>query len=574
MASSVPQSLGDWICRMGFTQEDGIPRLTEKQLQNLTPPSMRPMWRHIMTHVRPKQEVEMIRKNLLLNKLRKDIKLDRKLDLVLGSSDHLEKYLEMNRIEKEINIIKKDAQHLRENIDATLSVKKLEKSKIEHKKEKIQEIITKTEICKVDVESVKEEIKKFGEVVDIINELKSPVLEASSKVFNQNKTNIAACMPQIKEYVEMFRRKKFVDKEEENKYESMLDMIREHTSSIPPKTIFSVFIELIISSNNKMARMAAEDPTEDTEEVKSLTKGFKSIEEHLIQLWKLHVDLGLQVTDLENEHSRKAKELQQCEKDLIMMVQNSLNINTEDGVESISEFVFNSSKMISLKEMSTTLKENVNKAFDDNKSVCIENFDLDTLQSKLINFNNDLSKKSTLIVKYKNSLALQNDILKQKIKKVRESVNETLTLHFNTIIDNPITMYQESISKKYELFIQVPLKVMTRKWDSDLLDYKCKQNILNKMSLSNILMQPDQNCLRYTLELITWLQILKKNENHKTMDFEDSKNKIIEFTDLGSDMKKILDVIKKGETEAEQVMSLVRFFKEQPLKCFMSEESS
>lgn len=35
------------------------------------PPQRRDMWRHIIKHVRPKEEVDLIKKSLLLHKLQK-----------------------------------------------------------------------------------------------------------------------------------------------------------------------------------------------------------------------------------------------------------------------------------------------------------------------------------------------------------------------------------------------------------------------------------------------------------------------------------------------------------------------
>ncbi|XP_022163307.1 uncharacterized protein LOC111028850 [Myzus persicae] len=154
-------NLKKWFRLLELEVDD---KINEEVLKKLMPPQRRDMWRHIIKHVRPKEEVDLINKSLLLHKLQKRqkpllSKVETHIDLAnaLKYEDLITKY---NKIQKEIT-------------DAKINNKKLKmdlNEKIEQKRNVIKHIENKqdtTYLANHKIEYYNEFIKTYNELSKI-----------------------------------------------------------------------------------------------------------------------------------------------------------------------------------------------------------------------------------------------------------------------------------------------------------------------------------------------------------------------------------------------------------------------
>ncbi|XP_060857350.1 dynein heavy chain-like protein 2 [Metopolophium dirhodum] len=152
------QNFKKWFRQLGL-EMDG--KINDEVLKKLMPPQRRDMWRHIIKHVRPKEEVDLIKKSLLLHKLQKRQKpLMSKVESYIDLSNAL-KYEELitkyNKIQKEI-------------IDAKINNNKLKmdlNEKIEHKRNVIKNIENKQDTSYL----ANHKIEYYNEFIKMYNEL-------------------------------------------------------------------------------------------------------------------------------------------------------------------------------------------------------------------------------------------------------------------------------------------------------------------------------------------------------------------------------------------------------------------
>ncbi|KAL5238224.1 hypothetical protein ACI65C_005634 [Semiaphis heraclei] len=151
-------NLKKWFRQLGL-EDDG--KINEEVLKKLMPPQRRDMWRHIIKHVRPKEEVDLIKKSLLLHKLQKrqkpllsKVESDNDLANALKYEDLITKY---NKIQKEI-------------VDAKINNKKLKmdlNEKIEQKRNIIINIENKQDTSYL----VNHKTEYYNEYIKMYNEL-------------------------------------------------------------------------------------------------------------------------------------------------------------------------------------------------------------------------------------------------------------------------------------------------------------------------------------------------------------------------------------------------------------------
>ncbi|XP_025207495.1 interaptin-like [Melanaphis sacchari] len=163
-----------WFQHLGL-EVDG--KIDDEVLKKLMPPQRRDMWRHIIKHVRSKEEVDLIKKSLLLHKLQKRqkplmSKVESYNDLAnaLEYEDLITKY---NKLQKEITDAKLNNSKLKINL----------KEKIEHKKNIIKNIEIKQNTSYV----ANHKIEYYNEFIKMYNEL-SNICDHFSKEANKDLT--------------------------------------------------------------------------------------------------------------------------------------------------------------------------------------------------------------------------------------------------------------------------------------------------------------------------------------------------------------------------------------------------
>ncbi|XP_026819663.1 uncharacterized protein LOC113558414 [Rhopalosiphum maidis] len=150
-----------WFQHLGL-EVDG--KIDDEVLKKLMPPQRRDMWRHIIKHVRSKEEVDLIKKSLLLHKLQKrqkplmsKVESYNDLDNALKYEELVTKY---NKLQTDIINAKKNNSKLKMDLN----------EKIEHKKNIIKNIEIKQNTSYVanhKIEYYNEFIKMYSELSNV-----------------------------------------------------------------------------------------------------------------------------------------------------------------------------------------------------------------------------------------------------------------------------------------------------------------------------------------------------------------------------------------------------------------------
>ncbi|CAH1732833.1 unnamed protein product [Aphis gossypii] len=160
-----------WFQHLGL-EVDG--KLDDEVLKKLMPPQRRDMWRHIIKHVRSKEEVDLVKKSLLLHKLQKRQK---PLMSKVESCDDLANALKYEELITKYNKLQTDI------IDTKINNGKLKmdlNKKIEHKKNIIKNIEIKQNTSYV----ANHKIEYYNEFIKMYNELSNFCNHFSKEVNN------------------------------------------------------------------------------------------------------------------------------------------------------------------------------------------------------------------------------------------------------------------------------------------------------------------------------------------------------------------------------------------------------
>ncbi|XP_075221560.1 uncharacterized protein LOC142324601 isoform X2 [Lycorma delicatula] len=477
--SGICNEIESWFQAMGFNYNK-IPnvfsRLPKKQID---------VWIHIVKHVRPKGEILVEKKNLLINKC-------------IGSQDlssanlnqftrHVDRQKQCElltlKLDEDKQNLNSNTEYIKENINHII-YKDLEKEKL---KQNINDVIQKTELLNLKCKQIGKTVNNLTEnlnVIDFItNEMNS---DGNKEKENEYKDNLKKFLPEIDAYFHSYRLGGGkVDLTAENS--ALWNKLYEYCLFVPANIKQAFMLEKMEQVNSEMDSFLENCLRErsDTTLPKSLLNYIRGLniktclQNHMIL--KNIKELEEEINVVKNDICSKVLSIKLSAGGVKFNQDNDHFRNKEEYYKRILnskyEFARYKIKKNYLKMKTTELKTETN-TFEFNKTTFYHQME------KLSYLNSKIAETVKVITKYAGLIC--ND-LHHNANDLHKNVPSQIIKKFNQIdsfeeLDNPFVHLKNSIKNEIELFLEIPLEKALQKTDDNFKDvrvyYNSKKHLL------------------------------------------------------------------------------------------------
>lgn len=522
-----------WFRQLGL-EVDG--KINDELLKKLMPPQRRDMWRHIIKHVRPKEEVDLIKKSLLLHKLQKRqkplmSKVESYIDLAnaLKYEDLITKY---NKIQKEIIDVKINNKNLKMALN----------EKIEEKKNVIKNI----EIKQNKSYLANHKIKYYNEFINMYNEL-SNYCDHFSREVNKDLTkadyedSLIICCTEVDD-----AKQSGVMNDSVNIGKKLCNAIYTTICDKSPAVLLQTVEENLMININK----SNETLIESKETVEDENDNEIAYDEVLKKLFQNQLMLESKLSNLltEKDHVFKnLKETTQLVKNEIInqyklknlsCTEHELQVFKKNVIETFQVWFKNSLEYSKV----TVFQENI--TFED-KSLKI----LDEIVEKTNSLNEEINQKKIIIGEMLKELNdKRSDFGLIEIKTVMDSLAENYlnTIHNSDLIDKSVASIKACVVSDVNSINKLAIRSIPRlnyihlrtlndmKQHSEIIDIICEK--ANKFEQLNIIISTENS----------FDEIIQKENIHKS-EFESiisqMENNILELELCIEDSKLIANIL-------------------------------
>ncbi|CAH0383208.1 unnamed protein product [Bemisia tabaci] len=595
------EDLKNWAARMGFEGN-----VSAESFQKLLTPQMAGMWKHIVKHVRPKEEVETIRKNILLNQLKKDKMLGKNKGKFTKRINQISQIETLRHYENSANRIEANKAEIKsltskcEDLNAEL--KRMGKVQKETEK-KIYDDQTKIALLQ-EKEAQFRKLLKLKDSIDQVKwlipqqETKSRIMGrfqpkySSSPLFQTSNRSILTEAQTadvldllhgldltIMEEMERTLVSPSEDEERKSKLQMHISNISRNLSS--SSLLAGLTVKLQTLNQELVVAATSQNVGEEYSTLKREVElnGGKNPDDQLKDFWKLIAEDKQKLEEIQNSVALKREELIRRKHMLVDSVMKAVRgLPEEDAaewVDSVVNYSLVTERIKFLEKENDALELQILRS-EDSKDLYFE-MEHATLEAEH-NIKSLLkSLETSLLHLKKNSVMIDIEASKQKIvSKIKSFQKKELAQKWLPDSNNPLLSLKDFIQSEVSLLVRIPVEA---------LQLVCEPQHITKNVPCLPMYTPytAAHCiLRNVLENLCWhnMSISALEELMPSPPIDFNVDHLIESTkslELNNQLKleesisEFEEVCNEGEQNIQQATKLILFLKQPPVENFIPE---
>ncbi|RZF32257.1 hypothetical protein LSTR_LSTR009486 [Laodelphax striatellus] len=452
----------EWLKSLGYKKE-----INPNLIKRLCPKSHRNMWYHLMKHVRPAQEVDLVKKNVLIANMEKDQnKYKKPLKAIVNTPEDFNNYKKWMDLKSEIAVKESEVRAVTGDIRALQLKTRLKEHQIKATKEQMSDCSQKNDLLKRKIKQENDKLKSLRNEVDTSEVLINKAFNLKKEESSTDK--ISSFMSEL----ENLYHTRQIDQNEQVPFENDLlwNKVDELVMMVPPNDILNYISSSLVSINEKLNEELVKFTKLKASVLQAGNNDFTNLQQSLKDTFSEYLDLEKETILL--KANIEALKLQVTDN---IIKKFSL---TPEAHESIMMYLNHKCSLAFYEERSKSHIKVISDMQFSDKVVCLENL-ISMRFTRVEQMNASIEEKSQILPE--SIRILLNEEGQRKIAVIRAEILAIISefSSANNEEDSTLLNLRGALKNEVSLFLKVPLQ-KNRKGDKPPLPSSLQYFPLNR----------------------------------------------------------------------------------------------